>query len=69
MEHVKKSDAGFFTFPQHLDPRAVATGSEIDGTSAIVIGMVLLWERMRPLIRRERISMNFCINRPRHCAT
>jgi hypothetical protein len=46
MEHVKKSDAGFFTFPQHLDPRAVATGSEIDGTSAIVIGMVLLWERM-----------------------
>ena len=46
MQHVKKSDAGFFTFPQHLDPRAVAAGSELDGTSAIVIGMVLLWERM-----------------------
>lgn len=43
---VEKNEDGYFTFPDHFDLGKPASGSELDGTSAIIIGMVLLWQRL-----------------------
>lgn len=46
MDLVRKNEAGFYAFPEFFEPGKPASGSEWDGTAAIVIGMVLLWERL-----------------------
>lgn len=43
---VRKNEAGFFTFPERFDLGVPASGHELDGTAAITIGMVLLWQRL-----------------------
>jgi hypothetical protein len=43
---VRVGDDGYYTFPERFDLGQPASGSELDGTAAIVIGMVLLWQRL-----------------------
>lgn len=53
---VLKNEAGFFTFPERFDLGEPASGHELDGTAAIIIGMVLLWQRLpKDHVARERI--------------
>jgi hypothetical protein len=46
MDMVRLNEEGFFTFPEHIDLGQPASGSELDGTNAIIIGLILLWERL-----------------------
>jgi hypothetical protein len=46
MRLVEKNSDGFFAFPEYFKGSQPGTGTEMDGTTSIVIGMVLLWERL-----------------------
>ncbi len=43
---VQQNDAGYYAFPERFDRGMPGSGTELDGTGAIVIGMVLLYERL-----------------------
>ena len=43
---VQPNQAGYKMFPEYFKPGEFASGSELDGTAAILIGGVLLWERL-----------------------
>lgn len=43
---VRENDEGFHTFPEYFRPGEPGCGEELDGTMAVVIGMVLLWRRL-----------------------
>ncbi|MDW7659654.1 MAG: hypothetical protein SCM11_20995, partial [Bacillota bacterium] len=43
---VQKNAKGFYTFPEYFKYGQPGSGNELDGTGAILIGMVLLWERL-----------------------
>ena len=43
---VRENEQGFMTFPERFDLGKPASGHELDGTTAIIIGMVLLWQRL-----------------------
>ncbi|HEV2484914.1 MAG TPA: hypothetical protein VGT08_05225 [Terracidiphilus sp.] len=46
MHLVEKNQDGFYAFPRYFKASEPGSGTEFDGTGAIVIGMVLLWERL-----------------------
>lgn len=46
MDLVDKNPAGFYAFPRYFKASEHGTGTEVDGTASIVIGMGLLWERL-----------------------
>ncbi|MGH9343086.1 MAG: hypothetical protein ACRD19_04925 [Terriglobia bacterium] len=46
MHMVEKNRDGFYSFPRYFRGSVRGTGTELDGTGAIVIGMVLLSERL-----------------------
>jgi hypothetical protein len=46
MRLVRPNPTGYDTFPEHFDLGKPGSGSELDGTGAIIIGLVLLWERL-----------------------
>lgn len=46
MDLVRKNQAGFYSFPMFFKGAEPGSGTEVDGTASIVIGMVLLWERL-----------------------
>ena len=46
MSLVEKNPEGFYSFPRYFKGSKQGSGTEFDGTAAIVIGMVLLWERL-----------------------
>lgn len=46
MHMVEKSPDGFYSFPEYFRGSKPGSGAEMDGTTSIVIGMVLLWERL-----------------------
>ena len=43
---VQLNDEGFYAFPEYLKANEPRAGTEMDGTTSIIIGMVLLWERL-----------------------
>jgi hypothetical protein len=43
---VEKNPDGFYSFPRYFKASQRGSGTEVDGTASIVIGMVLLWERL-----------------------
>lgn len=43
---VDKNAEGFYSFPRYFRGTQHDSGTELDGTAAIVIGMVQLWERL-----------------------
>lgn len=46
MQMVEKNDAGYYFYPRYFRGNTKGSGTELDGTSSIVIGLVLLWERL-----------------------
>lgn len=46
MHLVERNPNGFYSFPEYFKGSQPASGTEMDGTTSIVIGMVLLWERL-----------------------
>ncbi len=46
MHMVEKNHDGFYAFPRYFKGSEQGTGSEFDGTAAIVIAMTTLWERL-----------------------
>ncbi len=45
---VRPNPDGFDTFPEYFNLGQPSTGSELDGTGAIIIAMALLWHRLPP---------------------
>jgi hypothetical protein len=43
---VEKNSNGFYSFPEYFKGSQPGSGAEMDGTTSIVIGMVMLWERL-----------------------
>ncbi|MFI5387821.1 MAG: hypothetical protein ACHQ50_17060, partial [Fimbriimonadales bacterium] len=43
---VRKNVDGYYSFPEHFDGSKPGTGSELDGTASIIVGMAALWERL-----------------------
>jgi len=43
---VARNEEGFFAFPEYFKGREQKAGHELDGTSTIIIGMVMLWQRL-----------------------
>jgi hypothetical protein len=43
---VKKDQNDFYSFPEYFKGSQPGSGSELDGTASIVIGMVVLWEHL-----------------------
>lgn len=43
---VDRNKDGFYSYPRYFRGDEKNSGTELDGSSAIVIGMVLLWERL-----------------------
>ena len=46
MHLVEKNQDGFYSFPRYFKGAKPGSGTEFDGTAAIVIGMVSLWQRL-----------------------
>lgn len=46
MHLVEKNAAGYYFYPRYFRGYKRGSGTELDGTSAVVIGLVLLWERL-----------------------
>lgn len=46
MHLVEKNRDGFYSFPEYFKGAQPGSGTEMDGTTSIMIGMVLLWERL-----------------------
>jgi hypothetical protein len=46
MHLVEKSPEGFYSFPEYFKGSQPGSGEEMDGTTSIIVGMVLLWERL-----------------------
>jgi hypothetical protein len=46
MQLVEKNPEGFYTFPRYFKGSTRDTGTEFDGTAAIIIAMESLWERL-----------------------
>jgi len=44
MRLVGRNDAGFYAFPRYFESTVPRSGKELDGTSAIVIGMTMLYK-------------------------
>ncbi len=59
MDLVRPNSEGFSTFPEYFKPGQPGSGSEMDGTSAIVIGLVLLWERLEADVPARRRIADF----------
>lgn len=43
---VDRNEDGFYAFPEYFKESQRASGAELDGTTSIVIGMSLLWQRL-----------------------
>lgn len=61
MHLVVKNQDGFYAFPRYFKGSAQSTGSEFDGTAAIVIAMAELWERLPAGDSTRRDIQNFLL--------
>jgi hypothetical protein len=43
---VTRNADGFYSFPEYFKGDTPGSGTELDGTSSIIIGMVMLWQRL-----------------------
>lgn len=46
MTHVTLNPEGYYTFPEYFQYKNTGSGTEMDGTAAIAIGMAQLWQRL-----------------------
>ena len=63
MDLVRPNTQGFLTFPMYFKRGEPASGSELDGTAAILIGLVLLWERLDSR-HPTRVKIEAFLDRP-----
>src|SRR5450759_3097397 len=63
MALVQGNDEGYTTFPMYFQRGQTGSGSELDGTCAIVIGFVLLWE-LRAETHPMRVKITDFLNGP-----
>lgn len=56
---VDKNENGFFSFPEYFDKDYPKSGDELDGTSSIIIGMVILYNRLSSEDPLKRIIYDF----------
>jgi hypothetical protein len=59
MHLVGKNPNGFYSFPEYFKGSQGGSGAEMDGTTSIIIGMVLLWERLPDGNPTKRDIQNF----------
>ncbi len=62
IEYVEKNEDGFYCFPEHFYLGNKGSGSELDGTGAIVISLVLLCERLDPENPTRKKICDFLFN-------
>ena len=54
---VGKNEEGYYMYPVYFFKGKVRAGTELDGTGAVIIGMVLLWQRLENGdVMKERIE-------------
>lgn len=46
MTYIEPNADGFYSYPEYFSASKKGTGTELDGTTSIIIGMVLLWQRL-----------------------
>jgi hypothetical protein len=46
MDYITPNDDGFYSYPEYFSGSKHGSGTELDGTSSIIIGMVGLWQRL-----------------------
>ncbi len=63
IQGVARNAQGFHAFPEKLRPGQPEAGDEIDGTAAIIIGMVLLWRHL-PAGHPFRASLHHFLHEP-----
>ncbi len=56
MTWVDKNQDGYYAFPMFFKPKVKSSGSELDGTSAIIIAMIDLWKAL-PLEDTMKVSI------------
>jgi len=56
---VRKNKDGYYTFPMYFKYGEPGCGSELDGTGAIVIALVLLWKRLPEKSEAKRLIYDF----------
>jgi hypothetical protein len=56
---VDKNKDGFYAFPMFFKPKEKNSGSELDGTSAIIIAMVDLWKALDEKDSMKAVVYNF----------
>ena len=52
---VEKNDMGYYAFPEYFKVSSPASGSETDGTAAIVIGMIMLYKNLAEGCEKEKL--------------
>lgn len=56
---VQKNSEGYYTFPEYFKGIKPGSGTELDGTASIIIGMVLLWQRLQDQDPYKKEIYNF----------
>gem|GEM_PF-316567 len=46
MDYIAPNEEGFYSYPEYFSGAKQGSGTELDGTSSIIIGMVILWQRL-----------------------
>jgi hypothetical protein len=59
---VQKNKDGFYSFPMYFSPKGNGPADEMDGTTAIIIGMVDLWKALDEKDSMKSVLYNFLHN-------
>ena len=46
LSHVEENPEGYYTYPNYIKEKEKKSGNEMDGTAAIIIAFVRLWQRL-----------------------
>lgn len=46
MKYLAPNEEGFYTWPEYFEGSARGSGTELDGTGSVIVGMVVLWQRL-----------------------
>lgn len=62
MKRVGKNDDGYYAYPRYFTPDEYdKSGDEVDGTATVVIGLILLWERLDNSSSTKKTIYDFLI--------
>lgn len=46
MDYILPNAEGFYSYPEYFSGKERGSGTELDGTTSIIIGMVIFWQRL-----------------------